>query len=147
MSKKSLTQISIQDASSSEVRDFALEHCGIEFTENTDRTSMIKQVVEAQGWLQQDPEEAATHIEILIAREPGVTGDFPWRGGANGELFSVKRGEPCIIPMKYWQAIKSSQNRAGFTVVPLTDMLEDNPSEKRIPKTGAPITILRYITK
>ena len=66
-----------------------------------------------------DPEDGATHIEILIAREPGVTGNFPYRGGANGEMFSVKRGEPCIIPMKYWQAIKSSQNRAGFTVVPL----------------------------
>ena len=148
MSKKSIDQNSIHDAASSDIRAYASEHCGIEFTDNTDRGSMISQIIEAQGWLQRDPSEGATHVEILIAREPGVTGNFPYRGGANGKMFSIKRDEPTVIPMEYWQAIKSSQNRAGFTVVPLTDKMEENsPSEKRIPKTGVPISILRWITQ
>ena len=144
---KEFNQNTIYDASSSEIRAYADSQCGIDFDENAARSTMIDQVIEAQGWLAKDPSDGATHVEIMIAREPGATGNFPWKGGANGKLFSIKRDTPTVIPMAYWQAIKSAQNRAGFTVVPLTDMLEDTPSEKRIPNTGAPISILRWITK
>ena len=138
-------QNSIYEASSAEIRTYANENCGIEFTKHADRDSMIKQVVEAMGWLAKDPSEDATHVEIMIAREAGVTGNFPYRGGANGEMFSIKRDVATIIPIKFWESIKSAQNRAGFTVVPLTEMLESSPSEKRIPSTGVPISILRWI--
>ena len=108
---------------------------------------MISEVVSARGWLQKDREAGATHVELIISREPGVEGNFPYRGGANGEMFSIKRDEKVIIPMKYYEAIRSSQNRAGYTLQTLTDMGEISPTEKRIPKSGVPISIIRFITK
>lgn len=142
-----LTNNTIHDASANEIRAYAKEACGIEFGEDTARQNMIDQVIEAQGWLQRDPEEGATHVEITIAKEAGVEGDFPYRGGASGEMFSIKRGVPVVIPMKYWESIKSTQRRAGFTIVPLTDMKENSPHEERLPRPGAPIQVHRYIIK
>jgi len=142
-----LNQNNIHDASIGEIRLYATEVCGIEFDEGAARSTMIHSVIESQDWLQKDPEDGATHIEIIIGKEPGITGDFPYRGGANGRMFSVKRGVPVIIPMAYWQSIKSAQARPGFTIVPLTDMKENSPAEERLPRSGAPVSVLRYITK
>tara|TARA_B110000483_G_C18050241_1_gene486198 strand:- start:241 stop:693 length:453 start_codon:yes stop_codon:yes gene_type:complete len=144
---KDLNQNSIYEASSSEIRAYGLAECGIEFGEDASRDTMINDVVEGMGWMLKDREAGATHVEVHIAREQGVTGNFPYRGGANGEMFSIKRGEDVIIPMRYYEAIRSSQNRAGFTLATLKDMGEDDPSEKRIQSSGLPISILRFITK
>ena len=144
---KDLNQNSVYEASSSEIRAYGLAECGIEFEEDAARDTMINEVVAARGWMLKDREEGATHVELIIAREPGVTGNFPYRGGANGEMFSIKRDEKVIIPMKFYEAIRSSQNRAGYTLQTLTDMGEVDPSEKRIPKSGVPISIIRFITK
>lgn len=144
---KDLNQNSIYEASSSEIRAYGLEECGIEFEDTAARDNMISEIIVARGWLAKDREDGATHVEILIAREAGVEGNFPYRGGANGEMFSINRDVPVVIPMKYYEAIRSSQARAGFTLMTLKDMGEDNPADKRIPNTGMPITILRFITK
>lgn len=145
---KDLDHRSIEDASSSEIRAYALNACGIEFNEDAARSTMVDGVIEAQGWLRKDPEEGATHVEILITREPGELGNHPYRGGANGKMFSVKRGEPVVIPMHYYEAIRSSQARPGFTIVPVGEHFgEEDPSQKRIPLTGLPISVLRWITK
>jgi hypothetical protein len=144
---KDLNQNTIYEASSSEIRAYGLAECGIEFEEHAARDTMINEIVSARGWMIKDREEGATHVEIIIAREPGVTGNFPYRGGANGEMFSIKRDEKVIIPMKFYEAIRSSQNRAGYTLKTLTDMGEISPDEQRIPKSGLPISIIRFITK
>ena len=144
---KDLNQNSIYEASSSEIRAYGLEECGIEFAEDAGRDTMINEVIAARGWMLRDREAGATHVELIIAREPGVEGNFPYRGGANGEMFSIKRDERVIIPMKYYEAIRSSQNRAGYTLQTLTSMGEISPTEKRIPKSGVPISVIRFITK
>ena len=142
-----LNNNSIHDASAAEIRAYAEAVCGIDFDEDASRSLMINRVIESQDWLQKDPEDGATHIEILIGKEPGIEGNFPYRGGANGRMFSVKRGEPVIIPMNYWQSIKSAQARPGFTIVPLSDMKENAPAEERLARSGAPVSVIRYITK
>jgi hypothetical protein len=144
---KDLNQNSVYEASSSEIRAYGLAECGIEFEEHTSRDTMINEVISARGWMIKDREAGATHVELIIAREPGVEGNFPYRGGANGEMFSIKRDEKVIIPMRFYEAIRSSQNRAGYTLQTLQDMGEISPTEKRIPKSGVPISILRFITK
>jgi hypothetical protein len=144
---KDLNQNTIYEASSSEIRAYGLAECGIEFNEDAARDTMINDVIAARGWMEKDRESGATHVELIISREPGVEGNFPYRGGANGEMFSIKRDEKVIIPMKYYEAIRSSQNRAGYTLQTLTDMGEISPTEKRIQKSGVPISVIRFITK
>lgn len=147
---KELDQGSIYDASSAEIRAYGVEACGIEFDEEASRGYMIDQIVATQGWLQRDPEEGATHVEITIAKEPGKEGNFPWRGGANGEMFSVQRGTPVTIPMRYYEAIRSANQRAGFVIRPLDDhagLAENSPSEERIALSGTPVTVHRFITQ
>ena len=80
-------QNTIHDASAKEVRKYALEVCGIEFSEDDSRNKMIQAVFAAEGWSEADPSETATHVEILIAREAGVSGNHAYRGGFNGEQF------------------------------------------------------------
>ena len=144
---KELNQNTIYEASSSEIRTYGLKECGIEFDEFAGRDTMIAEVVAARGWMTKDREAGATHVEIFISREPGKLGNHPYRGGANGEMFSIKRDENVIVPMRYYEAIRSSQNRAGYTLQTLTDMGEISPTEKRVAKSGLPISIIRFITK
>ena len=144
---KELNQNTIYEASSSEIRAYGLKECGIEFDEFAGRDTMIAEVVAARGWMTKDREAGATHVEIFISREPGKLGNHPYRGGANGEMFSIKRDENVIVPMRYYEAIRSSQNRAGYTLQTLTDMGDISPTEKRVAKSGLPISIIRFITK
>ena len=140
-------QNTIHDASAKEVRKYALEVCGLEFSEDDSRNKMIQAVFAAEGWLEADPSETATHVEILIAREAGVSGNHAYRGGFNGEQFSIPRDIPTVIPKRYYTAIQSAQLAAGFTIAPLTDMREMDVSNARIPSSAIPVTVLRWIEK
>lgn len=142
-----LNQNTIGDASTREVRKYGLEECGIEFENDDSRAKMVNAIFAAEGWLAADPSETATHVEIIIARESGISGAHAYRGGFNGESFSIQRDVPVVIPKRYYTAIQSAQNAAGFTIAPLTDMREEDVSNHRIPTSGAPVTVLRWIEK
>ena len=140
-------QNTIHDASTKEVRKYGLDSCGIEFDEDDSRAKMINSIFDAQGWAAKDPSETATHVEIIIAREAGVSGHHPYQGGFNGEQFSIHRETPVIIPIRYYTAIQSAQLAAGFTIAPLTEMKEQDVSNQRVAASGVPVTVLRWIEK
>lgn len=146
MAIKKLNQDSIRDASSSEIIAFAADSCGLDFSEDASREYMISAVCEAEGWVEANPEDNATHVVVFIAKEAGLDGHYGYRGGFNGKMFTIPRGVETEIPIGYYNTIRDSQ-AMGFAVKELDKFKEGSPNEERIEVSGVPISVLRWVNK
>ena len=144
--KVELTVATIEDASKEEIVKFAAAEAGIEFTGEESRSYMIQQVCDALDWVQKDPMDTATHAIIKIGKVFGQEGEYAYRGGFNGNMFSVPREKEVEVPIGFLHSILDSQNK-GFTIQELAKFKEGSPSEDRVQVSGAPLSIVRLFSK
>ena len=146
MAVKKLTLDSVYKASNDAIAAHANEYCGLEFTGEEDRDYMIREDCAAEGWVEKDPKEGATHAVVRIGKEPGKAGSYAYRGGFNGRMFSIPREKDTEIPIEFLNTILDSQLQ-GFVINPLTELKEGAPSEDRVEVAGVPISVIKYLKK
>lgn len=149
IAKKKYDAATIQDASTTEIIQFALEEAGLAFDKGVSREYMLQQVFEALQWLQKDPTEGATHVLLKIAHSGEQGGQRDVRLGHNGRMMTIKREVEVEVPIEFYNVLMDI-NSLGYTIPPLDKLgvLRDEASlTKRVQNTLFPVTVLRFINK
>jgi hypothetical protein len=146
-----LDQLSINDASTGDIRAFAADKCGTEFPEGASREYMIEQVCLVLDWKLQDLSTTATHVVIYIPVSDGDNGTHPYRGMVNGIHFTVQRDTEAELSITQYNSMVDSQS-LGFRIEPLNANTPDLPANESMFKrrrkvTGYPIQVLRFLSK
>lgn len=141
-----LTQSTIYDASTPEIRTFAEATCGLEFPEDASREYMISEVCAAMDWAQKDPSDGATHVVLKIGKTADEGGSLDVRGGWNGQMFTIKREVEVEVPIQYYNVLMDA-NSVGFTIQPMDKAKPGAPDEERIETSKYPIQVIRFLKK
>lgn len=152
MTSKKITQDNIADASTADIRKFALDEAGLDFADDAGREYMIYEIYEALEWDAYNPKDGATHVEITLAKTPEHK--HPYRGGARnatgGGMFTIKRGEPVVINIMQYNSMLEAAKMA-YAIESLSgddpEISEGGSAHKRIPLGDLPITVHRWINK
>jgi len=144
-----LTKADIFDASSSEIKAFALDAAGLEFQPNAGRDYMIRQIFEALGWEAYAPAEGATHVVVNMPKTKDNKG-HPYQGGFNGKIFAIKRGEDVEISIGQYNTMVDAAFMA-YTIENLdpaeTNISNGGNAHKRIPLGSLEVSVISFLNK
>ena len=144
-----LDKSNIHDASTSAIVAFAAKEAGLKFNEGASREYMISEIFEALEWEAYKPEDDATHVVINMSKTK-ENGGKAYRGGFNGKMFSIKRGEDVEIPIGYYNTIIDAATCA-FTIESLRGsdaaMVEGGTAHRRVPYGSIDLSVKKFINK
>jgi hypothetical protein len=144
-----LDKNTIHDAATSAIVAFAAKEAGLAFNEGASREYMITEIFEALEWEAYKPEVDATHVIINMPKTKENAGT-PYRGGFNGKMFSVKRGEDVEMPIGYYNTIIDAASNA-FTISAIrgsnANLSEGGTAHKRIPYGSIDLSVKKFINK
>lgn len=147
--KVELTVHNINDASTSEIAEFAKSAAGLEFNEGASRDWMLSEIHAALGWQRQSIEDNATHVEITIASDPNVPGGtHPVPVNANGlKRYVIQRDKPVVVPVVVYN-ILADINEQNFEVLP-TDKgdIPEDPMSRIVRKPVYALSIGKFMDK
>lgn len=142
-----LTQETIADASTREIREFAEAAAGLTFNEGADRNFMIAQIYEALEWDAYRPEDNATHAIITLNKTKDNV--HPYQGGVNGNMFTIKRGVQTEVPIAFYNSMVESASHAYSleTIGKSGEISEGSPASRRLPVGALDIVVHGFVNK
>lgn len=141
--------LSINDASTKDIIEFAAEEAGLVFGKDMSREYMLEQIFESLQWLKKDPTEGATHVLMRIAISPAAGGQHAVRLGLNGRMMTVQREQDIEVPIDFYNVLMDI-NSLGYVISPLDEagtLNSETPLSRKIQVTKYPVTVLQFINK
>lgn len=145
--KLDFNKMTIHDASTAELLQFAEEAAGVTFDEGAGRAFIIQEIYTHLEWDAYRAEDDATHVIIKLPKTKDAK--HPYQGGFNGKMFTVARGVEVELPIGYYNTMIESAEMA-FSIASLgtdDDIREGSPASKRLPVGALDISIVRFLNK
>ena len=141
--------LTLSDASTKEIIEFAKTEAGLVFGDDVSREYMMEQIFESLQWMKKDPTEDATHVIIKIAQSPEQGGQRDVRLGHNGRMMTVKREVEVEVPIEFYNVLMDV-NSLGYEIPPLDNygaLKSESPLAGKVTVTQFPVSVLRFINK
>lgn len=125
MDTPSQKKVTIEEASTEALRNFAEAHLGLAIHANTARKNIVAKISEAwdNDYILVMEEQQGSHVQetkrapegvkpdqyrILIPKTEDPGGDEPVPVGVNGKVMLVPRGKPVDVPKAYYEVLRNA---------------------------------------